>query len=508
MAAMNVESSPASCNLFLPVPQALVSELVSEAVDLGRLFPEILTEISADQDRVGLEKKQLRLERAQWLARRTPALPGLEAEAGAEAKAATLLGGRPRMAPETVLVFLVLSHHFHSVYAREGADRLADSLSVHSYLMDRGLALPGARTIGDNVNAVGPETLGLILRCQLQLAQAEGLDDFSEVCGDSTACAANAEHPVDSRLIHALLERCFREGSRLSRFGLPDFRPFHVPRWLEEMRALDFRISNAKKARERKKLYRKYLETSSKVILHLGEEVRRLVAVPLPVDPDPVLLARRHRCWGRLVGDLSAACHVHGRCQERVLEGKTLKGAHRILSIADEAASWIAKGDRHPVVGYKPQIARSGNGLVAALIVPEGNAADAAMLAPLVGEAVANTGVVPALASFDDGYTSAANLAGLKGMGIRDVSFSGAKGKRLLGDEAWDGDALREARRNRSAVESLMFCLKHCHQFGQLRRRGIDGVRAELAGKAVVYNFCRIVMLRRGEGARQADEAA
>jgi hypothetical protein len=43
MAAMDVESSPAPCNLFLPVPQALVSELVSEAVGQGRLFPEILT---------------------------------------------------------------------------------------------------------------------------------------------------------------------------------------------------------------------------------------------------------------------------------------------------------------------------------------------------------------------------------------------------------------------------------------------------------------------------------
>jgi hypothetical protein len=54
-----------------------------------------------------------------------------------------------------------------------------------------------------------------------------------------------------------------------------------------------------------------------------------------------------------------------------------------------------------------------------------------------------------------------------------------------------------EARRNRSAVESLMFCLKHGHEFGRLRRRGIDAVRDELAGKAIVYNLCRTIMLRR-----------
>jgi len=123
---------------------------------------------------------------------------------------------------------------------------------------------------------------------------------------------------------------------------------------------------------------------------------------------------------------------------------------------------WIAKGDRVPTVGYKPQIARSPNGLVTAMLVPEGNAADSAMCLQLADAAVVNTGVVPTLASFDDGYAS--------------------------------------------AVESLMFCLKHGHEFGQLRRRGLDAVGAELTGKAIVYNRCRIIMLSKGKGRQKPDE--
>jgi hypothetical protein len=49
--------------------------------------------------------------------------------------------------------------------------------------------------------------------------------------------------------------------------------------------------------------------------------------------------------------------------------------------------------DRAPVlqvVGYKPQLARSGNGFVSALVVPEGNAADSAMLMPLASAAIGN----------------------------------------------------------------------------------------------------------------------
>ncbi|MBT3289659.1 MAG: transposase, partial [Victivallales bacterium] len=219
--------------------------------------------------------------------------------------------------------------------------------------------------------------------------------------------------------------------------------------------------------------------------------------------------ARLDRLWNRLVSDLTDACHIHVRCEERVLAGKRLKGTHRVLSTADRSATWIAKGDRVPTVGYKPQLARSRNGLVTAMLVPEGNATDSAMCLPLTNAAAVNTGVVPALASFDDGYASADNLARLEDLGIRDVSFSGAKGKRLLGEELYDGETMRDARRNRSAVESLMFCLKHGHEFGQLRRRGIDAVRAELTGKTVVYNFCRIIMLRRnGKATAEPDAKA
>jgi hypothetical protein len=44
-----------------------------------------------------------------------------------------------------------------------------DSLTIHNYLTDRGLSVPGARTTGDNVNALSEETPRLILRCQLML---------------------------------------------------------------------------------------------------------------------------------------------------------------------------------------------------------------------------------------------------------------------------------------------------------------------------------------------------
>ncbi|MCP4751733.1 MAG: hypothetical protein GY866_12625, partial [Proteobacteria bacterium] len=69
--------------------------------------------------------------------------------------------------------------------------------------------------------------------------------------------------------------------------------------------------------------------------------------------------------------------------------------------------------------------------------------------------------------------------------------------KRLTPAEDWESEIFRKARDNRSAVESLIFTIKHNHSFGRVARRGIEAVRAELLEKVIAYNFCRAVEIRR-----------
>ena len=108
-------------------------------------------------------------------------------------------------------------------------------------------------------------------------------------------------------------------GGKLSQFGLPDFREFRVPQWLKKLHNLDFRINVAKNAKERKKLYRQYLKTSAKLAGRLWEEAKRAVQAEGPADPNPILLARRHRCWNGIVDYLANACQIgRGSCRERV----------------------------------------------------------------------------------------------------------------------------------------------------------------------------------------------
>ena len=53
-----------------------------------------------------------------------------------------------------------------------------------------------------------------------------------------------------------------------------------------------------------------------------------------------------------------------------------------------------------------------------------------------------------------------------------------------------------ELRNSRSAVESLMFTLKHNHDFDRMKRTGLQAVRAEMIEKVLAYNFRRIRTLR------------
>ena len=81
-----------------------------------------------------------------------------------------------------------------------------------------------------------------------------------------------------------------------------------------------------------------------------------------------------------------------------------MPSSEKVIGISDGDAAFIVKGGWNTVVGYRPQLGRSGQGFVSALIVPRGNAADNAQLVDVVLDHWDRTGVLPGLVSSDDGY--------------------------------------------------------------------------------------------------------
>ena len=513
MAPKKIEHKVGFGKLFLDAPDTELAGVIEETLTLARRFPVILRQIEADQDHLGKTRKRRRLEEKQWQARQTAALPGIkEPTEGTLREDALVLGdGCPRMSPEVTLVFLLLRGYTGELYGKWSLERLRDSRTLEAFLAQRNLRVPGLRTIGDNLNAVSNDTRELILDCQVALALAEELDDFAATTVDSTSVAANSEWPTDSGILLGLLGRAARVGGKLSGFGLPPVRDGRLSRWLPEMKRLHFAINvtagKPKSEGKRRRLYRRFLCRAAKAAAHLASEAQRLhpAYVAAPLAPT----RRRHaaQAWTRFVNDVTDACRVMTYCEARVFQGRRTPSPEKILSLADRTASLIVKGDRDPLVGYKPQLARSGNGLVTALLVPEGNAADATQLLPLVRETRRRTKVCPQVVSADDGYTSAAGRNALREMQVAVISFSGSKGKKLTADQDWDSEPYAQARNDRSAVESLMFCLKYTYEFGRLRRRGLAAVRAELLEKVLAYNTCRLLLLRERQQAAKRKAA-
>ncbi len=202
--------------------------------------------------------------------------------------------------------------------------------------------------------------------------------------------------------------------------------------------------------------------------------------------------------------DISNLQRVIIYCHQRVFEEKKVPSTEKVLSLSDQSSAYIQKGDREALIGYKPQLGRSGNGFISVLITPEGNAADSGQLDPALVEHLRCTITIPSEVSLDDGYANQAIREKWMGKGVKVFSISGAKGKKMTPIEEWESEIYLESRNGRSAAESLMFHLKHRFHFGQVMRRGIENVRAELLEKALTYNFCKMIELKK----RQLKQAA
>ena len=505
------DKSPIS-NLFLPVPDTDFREFLEEVENLGRFAPTIIEAIEKDLDANAREKKKVRLEDRKFYASRTAELPELNIdEQDLLAEKLALAVGRPRMPAYVVFVFLMLRGFLGSLTTKSARRFLCESISLHAFFQSHELKMPAVTTMLENVNLVSHATRELIFEKEIAWVLKEELDDFQRLTIDSTSTKANSSWPTDGKVLIGLLERAHGLGQKLHSFGLEDFRKGWIPSWLEEMVNLEFRIclvcGKANSKGKMKKHYRQLLKRGEKASNALTTEFDRLeqgLSMAMLPPSRRVLL---QRVLEQIHSDIADAKRVVEYARNRVFHGKKLPSTEKVLSLSDGSAAYIKKGSRNPVIGYKPQLIRSENGFVTSLVVPEGNAADSTELAPSIRDSIQRTGVVAELVSTDDGYASAKGRDEVLGMGVKALSISGAKGKKLTSSDDWDSEVHRDARRNRSAIESLMFTIKDGFAFGELGRRGIDAVRDELLEKVLAYNCCRIILMkkrRREELARAA----
>ena len=499
--------------LFLSPPDSELFAFLSEADRLAQRQPQILQRIEQDLELHGKRKKAVRLQDAQWRQARSLGVPTLDSDASqVQAEKLRLETGRPRTSAYVVYMFLVGRGYFGGFKSSDAMTLLQESMTLAIFLNNQGMSMPGASTLHELVNAVSNDTRDTILSAQVHEVLAEGWDDFKTLLQDSTAVEGNTQWPKDSQLMVDLVARVLRRGGKLDRFGLVNIDEPRARKLLGQMVSLHKQISmgtgKAGSRRERRKTYAKLLRLARRALAVLAPHVSR---TEQSLDSLDVLPSRRQMV-SRLVQwlrtDLQNLQRVVQCCADRVMHERKVPAHEKVLSVSDADVGFIVKGGREPVVGYKPQLGRSGAGFIVGLIVPRGNAADSGQLVPMFEQVLARTGVVPTEVNVDDGYASRAGREELKSRGVEVMSISGSKGKNITPAHEWEALDYIAARDGRSAVESLMFTLKHGFDFGRVARRGQHNVHAEMLEKALAYNFCRMLACRRAAAESEELRAA
>jgi hypothetical protein len=74
-------------------------------------------------------------------------------------------------------------------------------------------------------------------------------------------------------------------------------------------------------------------------------------------------------------------------------------------------------------------------------------------------------------------------------LGSKWLASADAKGKKIIEAQKWKSQPYRQARAERSAMESLVFTLKESFEFGEMMRRTHENVLAEMLEKSASLQY-------------------
>jgi len=170
------------------MPDTEFSKFCIEINKLWEYEPEIGVHIQRDLDLYAKEKKRLRLMDKQWEARNQMMLPSIKFETEIpEAEKLSLSHGRPRMTAYVAFMFMMGRGYYGGIKSCTGIEFTAESMTLHIFLRNKGIPMPSANAVYDNINAISNATREVIFDAQIRMITDEGLDDFKRLTIDSTA---------------------------------------------------------------------------------------------------------------------------------------------------------------------------------------------------------------------------------------------------------------------------------------------------------------------------------
>ena len=390
---------------------------------------------------------------------RLPAAAELVANDLAKGKSATN-AGRTGMTGEQVMRAAMLKQMHGWSYA-DLAFHLCDSPTFRSFCrIGMVESAPKRATLAENIKRVKPETFERANQLVVGRAKRAGVESGKRVRIDSTVIDANIHHPADNVLLYdvvRVLTRTLKEARlETSQIVFSD----HTKR--AKRRMLD--VANARSMAHRVPIYQELVKITRWTLEYAAHAAQLVHELSVSVA---TALKHYLELGGRVVQ----------QTERRVLRGESVPAAEKIVSIFEPHTDVIVKDQRQTLYGHKVFLSVGASGMILDLLMERGNPSDATRAIPMLERHRSLMGKAPEQVAFDAGFTSTANIALARKLGVKDASFA-KKGTIDVLPGARSAKQHKKLQRFRAGVEGIISFTKRCFGFNRCTWRGYRSFHA------------------------------
>jgi hypothetical protein len=427
--------------------------------------------------------------------------------AGIAACAKRIEVGRPQSNPLLIFVCLTLCVGSYNGFGRKAMNLLKSCRFLQSFCKWNGFELPKKSTIHEANGIIGPERLAKITSLHIaygcKILKDKGQEEqLKEIVADSSplvSASAKPCHEANAARLLGKAEKAILAAE--AELAMPPQKSLAGPMktatgellmGASGSQAADARADKGKdKAKQAAQRRQKFLQQSRKSwgkgmvdaaekLDSRLEKARAKLSLSTQSKLGPAL--------DRAESEIMTCQRIVEAVSDIWVYGIAVAKEHDFpFSCSDDDASFIVKGGRPTIFGYKLQLAMTRRGFILSALLPIGNNSDSANYVPLLDEVKAAIGKAPEMFTVDDGYPSAANLAYARKVGVVHPVFKGAKSKKLLGAE-YDTVPQQRGRNNRSAAEGGISRGKNDYHLGEATSFGHDAVKGEVSLKVLASN--------------------
>lgn len=389
--------------------------------------------------------------------------------------------GRAGMSGEQVLRAGVLKQ-MHCWSYEDLAFHLSDSPTFRTFCrIGMMQSAPKRSALAENIKRVKPETFERVNQLVIGRAKKEGVENGKKVRVDSTVIDANIHHPLDSSLLYDVVRVLTRILNNARCWSDELVFSDHTKR--AKRRMLD--VVNARSMAHRVPVYRELVKITQWTLDYAAH------AAPILNE---IADMRAWAAAGALEHYLELGKKVVDQTQRRVFDEQSVPAGEKLVSIFEPHTDVIVKDRRQTLYGHKVFLSVGASGMILDLLMDRGNPADATRAIPMLERHRALMGKAPEQAAFDAGFTSAANIAAARELGVKNASFA-KKGSIDVMPAARSPKQHKKLQRFRAGVEGIISFTKRCFGFDRCTWRGYQSFHAYAWASVVCTNL--LLMARR-----------